>query len=402
MHVLLPSGLRLPVADHAETVADLKVHLEKETGYPPILQNLFVGRREVDDSQVLASLPPDAEIRFVVAAGNAPVRPRKRLRNRLRRIAGIVFPSRRRFVARRDIETFRTPLAITVGPTDDSTPQQRDIAAHFFEAFETGRQNRLSRIRQARSQLDGGPVVVSMFNWGYRELLENWAASCDRHRIDCRKFALLFPTDARADAFARELGFRTVFTEGIYGDIPVEASEEFGDGNFRRILFAKLAMTKDMLDLEIDILRQDVDMVWSIDPRPDLVRRAGRGDLDMLFMFDGPNPLHGPLHYNCGFVFIRGNPYSRHAWDVVFSNYLKVLRAGGEQWLINFVMNALHERGLRTGRLPEDIYVNGHVISRFLNSGVPIPENPAVVHVSWTSDITVKLEHMKKFGFWYL
>jgi len=403
MYILLPSGLRLPIPDGLGTVADLKAHLETETGYPPFLQNLFLGRREIDDAEVLASLPPGTEIRFIVAAGMAPAKPRKRLRNRVRRYLGTIFPARKRSVARLDIEAFRAPLEITVGPPDDkSAPQQRETAQHFFDAFETGRQDRLDRIRRACRELDGGPVVVSMFNWGYRQLLENWAASCDRHNIACREFTLLFPTDARADEFARNLGFRTIFSERIYGEIPVEASGEFGDQIFRRILFAKLAMTKDMLDLGVDILRQDIDMVWSRDPRPDLVRRAGKANLDMLFMFDGPNRLHAPLHYNSGFVFIRSNPYSRHAWDVVFSNYLKVLRGGGEQWLINFVMNALHERGLRTGRLPEDIYVNGHVISRFLNDNVPLPDNPAVVHVSWTSDITVKLEHMKRFGFWYL
>ncbi len=278
----------------------------------------------------------------------------------------------------------------------------RESTEPFFAAFEKDRQSRLDLIARSRQELDDGPVVVSMFNWGYRQMVENWAASCDLHDIDCRAFTLLFPTDAKADEFARKLGFQTVYVGESYGEIPVEANDVFGDLKFRRVLFAKLAATKDMLDLGYDILRQDVDLVWSRDPRDELIRRAARDSLDMLFMFDGPNPLYNPLHYNSGFVLIRSNPFTRHAWDVVFSNYSQIFCDGGEQRVINEVIDHLRERGLRTNQLPEKTYVNGHVISRAMREGTGLPEQSFVVHASWTSDIKPKVEHMKKFGLWYL
>ena len=104
---------------------------------------------------------------------------------------------------------------------------------------------------------------------------------------------------------------------------------------------------------------------------------------------------------NSGFVFIRANPFTRHAWETVFSNYGRVLAEGGEQRLINAVVNFLRPRGLSTDRLPEETYVNGHVISRLLKSGGSLPEGNTVVHAS-TSSLKPKIVHMKQFGLLYL
>lgn len=324
--------------------------------------------------------------------------------NWLRRWFGYGIWARQAHPDVRSLDAFCAPPAIAFdGPGDEGlTERWRDTTAPFFEAFEKERQSRLDTISLARQKLDNGPVVVSTFNWGYRQMVENWAASCGRHDIDCRAFTLLFPTDAKADEFARKLGFQTVNVEGSYGEIPEEANDVFGDLKFRRFLFAKLAATKDMLDLGYDIVRQDVDMVWSRDPRHDLLRRARRDSLDMLFMFDGPNALFAPLHFNSGFVFIRNNPFTRHAWNVVYSNYARIFSEGGEQRVINVIMNRFRERGLRTKRLPEKTYVNGHVISRALHENTALPPRNFVVHASWTSDINPKIDHMKKFGIWYL
>ena len=304
----------------------------------------------------------------------------------------------------RSLDTFCGPPAILFDrPGKEGLAERwRERIEPFFAAFEKERQSRLDLISRARQELDAGPVVVSMFNWGYRQMVENWAASCDHHDIDCRAFTLLFPTDAKADEFARQLGFQTIYVEESYGAIPVEANDVFGDMKFRRVLFAKLAVTKDMLDLGYDILRQDVDVVWSCDPRDEIIRLADRDSLDMLFMFDGPNVLYEPLHYNTGFVFIRSNPFTRHAWNVVFSNYSQIFDDGGEQRVVNEVIDRLRQRGLRTDQLPENTYVNGHVISRAMREGTGLPEQSVVVHASWTSDIKPKVDHMKQFGLWHL
>jgi hypothetical protein len=119
-------------------------------------------------------------------------------------------------------------------------------------------------------------------------------------------------------------------------------------------------------------------------------------------MFDGPNMLYRPLHYNSGFVFIRNSLFVRQIWQFVFANFAYAFDYGGEQRLINVVMSGLRESGLRTARLPEDIFVNGHVIARALRENVPLPGMSAVVHASWTRNIDRKIEHLKTYGLWYV
>ncbi len=276
-------------------------------------------------------------------------------------------------------------------------------AAPYFKAFEAHKADRHQAISRKCEYLEAGPIVISTFNWGFRRLFENFVASCDHHGIACRAFTLLFPMDEDADAFARDLGFQTYYDGVSYGELPTGACKVFGDGDFRKCLFAKLAMTQDMLEIGADQLRQDVDMVWLRDPRQCLAQRMDHEGLDFLFMYDGPNPSCQPLHYNSGFVYIRNNSHSRYTWNFIFSNYASILSSGSEQVLINAVLNCLRERGLRCDRLPEEKFLNGHVISRAINEKKPLPASSAsVVHASWTTNIEVKVAHLKRFGFWYL
>jgi hypothetical protein len=402
VRVVLPSEEVLLVPEGVGTVPDLKSHIEKETGIPGAAQRLFTGRGELHNAQPLAALPGNVDIDLVIAAGPSYCICRTGLRDSLDSISGEIFVTHASRLGTRDEANLTDgPPANLASASNEPTPQ-REESQPFLEAFAKNRSARLGQLRRTRAQLGDGPVVVSTFNWGFRDMVANWVASCDRNEIDCRAFALIFPTDERADAFAKKLGLRTYFDGESYGEQPMEGSKVFGDRRFSRMMFPKIAMTVDMLDVGGDIIRQDVDLVWHWDPRADLVRRAKQDGLDMLFMFDGPNRVHQPLHYNSGFVFIRANPFTRHAWQTVLHNYGWVLAEGGEQRLINVVMSVLQARGLSAERLPEEIYVNGHVISRVMRSGDSLPEGSALVHASWTSNLQKKVEHMKKFGLWYL
>ena len=402
MRVVLPSEATLPVPESIETVGKLKSHIEKETKILCAVQCLLAGRDELKDAQKLAALPGDMDIDLVIVAGPSYFICRADLRDILETMSGEIFVTHASKLAARDEASFMGgPPANLAWTKRDPIPRQED-SQPYLDAFAKNRSARLGQLRRTRGQLDDGPVVISTFNWGFRDLIANWVASCDRNGIDCRTFSLIFPTDERADAFAKKLSLRTYFDGESYGEQPEEGSKVFGDLRFCRMMFAKIAMTVDMLDVGGEVIRQDVDLVWHRDPRADLVRRAKQHGRDMLFMYDGPNPLHQPLHYNSGFGFIRANPFTRHAWQTVLTNYGRVLAEGGEQRLINAVLNHLEPRGLSTECLPEETYVNGHVIARALRSGGDLPEGSALVHASWTSDLQTKVEHMKKFGLWFL
>ena len=397
--IVLPNEDRIALPEDCRSSEDIKSYLEKQTGHPVSIQRLYLEGQEVTGHDTLTAMSNDSEIDLFLQLGPEMLVCRSGLAELLKTRKTEVFIPRRSLHQSRDIDAFKGNPHIKLGTEPE---KQQKVAEPFFLAFERNREARRRQLRRIRTQLDLGPVVFSTFNSGYRELLANWAASCDRNKIACRDFTLLFPADEQADAFARNLGFRTYFDGGSYGDLPAEAAECFGDLTFRKMLFAKLGMTVDMLEMDGDFLRQDVDLVWNRDPREDLRRRLDDNCLDMEFMYDGPNPICQPLHYNSGFIFIRANAFTRHMWQVVFKNYGFILRAGGEQPAINTVAHCLRERGLRVDQLPEEDYVNGHLISLALDGEQPLPKDASVIHASWTSNIKLKIDHMKKFGLWYL
>ena len=255
-------------------------------------------------------------------------------------------------------------------------------------------------MRRIVDQLGVSTVAVSSFNAGYGPMFLNWAASCDRHGIPCRDFTILFPTDEEADRMARDRGFVTYFDSGSLGTLPTNAAAKFGDHDFALAMFPKIAVTLDMLELGVDVLRQDMDLVWFENPLPALAARARQEDLDFLFMRDF-NKLFQPLYYNTGFVFIRNNDFSRFTWKTVFDALPAVLYLRSEQAVVDTVIACYKERGLRAERLPE-AYVDGQLLIAADVDGEPLPDPRIVAHMSWTVNLEAKIERFEKLGLWYV
>ncbi len=276
----------------------------------------------------------------------------------------------------------------------------RKRAERHLAAFEERLDERRQKLRRICDRMETTTFVVSAFNAGFVPLLRNWAASCDRHGVDARRCAVLFPTDDEADAAARELGFVTCFDPASYGEQPRGAVRVYGDRGFASCIFLKLAMAQDMLQLGYDFLLQDMDLIWFADPLPDLTSRAMADRLDFQFMRD-MNRLFQPLYYNSGFIFVRNNPLSRHVWQMVLSAYPAVVFHRSDQVVVNQVISCFKERGLRTARLPER-YVDGQILAQ-VDVGVrALPPDSLVAHVNWTSNLGHKIERLKKLDLWYL
>ncbi len=395
MNITLPSEEIIAIPEDIGTLEQIKEHVEAVCGITKLHQRLFAGDVEVVDQLLFDTLPHDQPLQLVIAIGD------RYCISRANHDHGL--PCANDFVpiqstlAHRDIAALTAPPAIEValmGQTDTG----RDLAEPYLSAFQADRKSRLTRLAQIRAQLDDGPVVLSMFNWGYRHMFENWVVSCERRNINSRSCTLIFPTDAQADVLARRMGFQTYFDGHSYGEIPVEANQQFGDEDFRRIIFAKIAMVQDMLEIDGDYIRQDMDMVWYRDPRDDLQKTADRESLDMMFMYDGPGVINQPLNYNSGFIYLKNNAFTRYAWDQVFTNYGQILVEGKEQRLINTIVSYLREKGLRTAQLAEMEYTNGHLL---VNGGT-VPKSSILAHMSWTANIEVKIQSMKRLGVWYL
>ena len=57
-------------------------------------------------------------------------------------------------------------------------------------------------------------------------------------------------------------------------------------------------------------------------------------------------------------------------------------------------------RGLRVDILPEAEFANGHLFS--IEDVDSLPDDPCVIHCSWTRNIAHKIEKLKLANLWYL
>lgn len=298
--------------------------------------------------------------------------------------------------------TVTRPLFPGVGQPTPGSRRERQVQSsrRLRDSYESRKKQRRRRL----FQLLGGHhknnlVLIMTLNRGHSDLLLNWIRSCDRNGIEVRPWTVVFALDSDTEKLVKEHGFAVYTDADSYGDPPQEAARRFGDRTFLGLMFPKTAIVQDALELGYDVLFQDVDLVWKKDPLPYLLQQSLRV-LDAQFMYDGPNRNHGPLHANSGFFLLRNTPPSRKLWELVFDHFDKVLHYHSQQRVVNCVLLNRFFKDLKLGILPEHDFANGHLFSP--TDASRLPEDPYVVHCSWTSNIQQKVEKLKRAGLWYL
>jgi hypothetical protein len=277
---------------------------------------------------------------------------------------------------------------------------ERETAAWYLQAYGRDEVERADQLRKRVAGLDpgGGPVVAMLFNAAFAPLFRNWARSCDRFGVDARRRTLVFPTDAESAACAVDEGYAAHYEDGSPVLETLSPSRMYGDEPYARFLFCKSAIVQSLLGIGVDVLFQDVDVVWLRDPFPAL-SEAGSPDSDVQVMFDGINSRFQPMYANSGFVHLRNTACTRHLWTLLYEGYDKVLGYRSQQEPFNVLLTCLYHRGLRVDVLPEQTFANGHLFH--VDRG-RVPEEACVAHCSWTRGLEHKLEKYRIHGLWYL
>ena len=271
-----------------------------------------------------------------------------------------------------------------------------EVVRELIRGHHAERDRRQSELAALSSELGNGPVLVMTANAGYNVLFANWVRSCDQAGIAVRDWSLFFAADEAAARNAESLGFRVFIDRRSYGEMPTGAVGEFGDADFRLLMFQKTAVVHDVLELGFDVLFQDVDLVWRQDPRQFLL--ANEPDQwDLRFMYDGDNPIHGPLHANTGFFWLRNTAAIRAFWTDVLDAYPDIYECGSQQHIVNRILGRSE---LAINILPEEQFANGHLFS--VDKASRLPSDPHVIHCSWTSNIDHKIQKYQREGLWYL
>ena len=275
---------------------------------------------------------------------------------------------------------------------------ERSVLLHSSFEFNRGKRHAtLSKI--LNQQYVNNIVLVMMVNFGFMDMFLNWVRSCEANNIDPRSWALIFALDSESGRQVEELGFAVFVDETSYGKQSKEAAKNFGDNNFVRLMFAKTAIVQDVLLLGYHVLFQDADVIWKKDPS-DFLFHPTRQEFDAQFMYDGPNQWYEPLHANSGFFFLRNTPESKTFWNMVFKNYDKILHYQSQQKVVNIVLLSRFFRGLKLDILEERDFANGHLFCE--DKPLKLPQNPYVIHCSWTKNIQDKINKYKNANLWYL
>lgn len=244
-----------------------------------------------------------------------------------------------------------------------------------------------------------GSVIAMTCDHRFSTLFANWAASCDHHGIDVRSSTIVFPTDGQAFDRIEALGFVAYHDPDSALVRAMSPSGSYADPAWVQYMYHQNWVIEELLGIEagIDVLFQDVDVVWRRDPRPVLSANAANG-IDVQAMYDGPNPRFQPLYANAGFMYMRNSPAVHSFWDEVYANHPMIGYYRSQQEPLNVLLAAHAHRGLEVLVLDEDRFANGHLYSGSRTA----PADPWVVHHSWTADLATKLERYVASDTWFL
>ncbi len=248
-----------------------------------------------------------------------------------------------------------------------------------------------------RLDLSRGVLTVMTCDDRFSILFANWAASCDRHGIDVRESTLVFPTDEQARARIESLGFVAYFDDESLLLREMQPSGMFGDWAWTGFLYHQNWVIAQMLTVGVDVLFQDVDVVWRHDPVPTLTAQAAQG-ADVQAMYDGPNWRFQPLYANSGFMYFRNTPEVHDFWAEVCARNEMVGYYHSQQEPLNVLLAVHAHRGLDVRVLDEDRFANGH---RYFGGRTP-PNDPWVVHLNWTVDLATKFARYDAHDLWFL
>lgn len=286
-------------------------------------------------------------------------------------------------------------------PISDTEPPDWCLrnAERFHLIARSQQDERRALIETAYASLGRPPsLVLSICGAKYLPLLRLWLQSCDRSDIDVRGRTIIMALDGETARVCGDLGVEAVPVDPA-GRFEIVEASRFADDRFGEVMLHKNTVVLDALTVVPRLLFQDVDLLWFRDPFRDLESRAENADV--LFMYDGPNHWHRPLHLNTGFFFAVANEATAALFETIARNAVHVLASGSQQYPANRIIGhfAVHNV-LRVGVLAQERYLNGHLFN--LETGV----SPAagdwrrdgfVLHYSWTADIDQKLAKLEQF-----
>ena len=260
----------------------------------------------------------------------------------------------------------------------------------------------------------GDDLVVMVVNQGEIDLYLNFACSCKQHGISLERM-LVFAGSEEIVSVIESTGAMALFHEG-YASVSKKASMDYLDRVFVDMMWYKAFSVYLLCRLRINVLFQDVDLVWFKDPFPYfkafIAKAQAKSQLsgsfpEAFFSDDGQRSLrYSPFFANSGFYYLIASERSEWFAYSVMTAFDAVQVLGSHQ---NTFTARLVE-GLALGHrhavlLPMEAFPTGIMYHhdrgymKRLRQGRVQPYN---FHMCWTQGKPDKLMYLRKALMWYL
>ena len=191
-----------------------------------------------------------------------------------------------------------------------------------------------------------------------------------------------------------------------FESLPSKEAKDYGDSTFAAMMYAKVVSVQLVNSLGVNLLFQDVDVVWYQNPLPLFNDKDSEFyDYDMLFQDDGARSVrYAPYCANSGFYFVRYNDRTRYLLTSLLYSGDMIIQSGSHQQALNALMiehTSLY--GLKVKTLDGDDFPGGfhyHRRKELMHNIVENKSKPWIFHMSWTKNKDNKLLFFKQMGLW--
>eukprot|EP00536_Pseudo-nitzschia_multiseries_P007915 jgi/Psemu1/305317/fgenesh1_kg.191_\ len=251
-------------------------------------------------------------------------------------------------------------------------------------------------------------LIVLTCNKGQSIMFHNFVCNARAKGLDL-SHVVMFATDECTLQLGRELGIHTWYDETIFGTIPEQSANQYGDQIFAKMMMAKVYCMHLAMSSGYNILFQDVDVVWHQHPLPYLLSKDFE-EWDMVFQDDGSRVWRfAPYSPNSGFYFVRNNPKTLYFFETFLRMGDMIQVAKSHQHVLNDLLIEFSSwRGLRVKviRKGEDnVFPGGvefHNQPKFMKEMINGTRKPYVFHMSWTKNKDNKKKFFEQLGEWYV
>eukprot|EP01038_Epipyxis_sp_PR26KG_P013922 gene13922-18671_t len=262
----------------------------------------------------------------------------------------------------------------------------------------------------------GDDVIVMVVNEGEIDLFLNFACSCRIHSIKLSN-VIVFAGSREILMLIEATGAMALFNEA-YASVSKKASNDYLDRVFVDMMWFKAFSVFLLIRQGINILFQDVDLVWFRDPLDyfhekqwkidnNEINNNNNSQIEAFFSDDGQRSMrYTPIYANSGFYYLVANNRTEfYTWSIMKA-FDAVHVLGSHQ---NVFTTKLLE-GLALGINQAKIlslsdFPNGilyHHDNGYMQEFKTGKVHPYGFHMCWTQGKPDKLIYLKKSSMWYL